>query len=378
MEHQGLVCKKSALFVFILSLFISEIAFSQLDAPPVAGNPRAKITEEVGITDITITYGRPDVNGREGKLWGPVVPNGFSTNNFITGKPTSPWRAGANDNTTITFEHEVKFEGKPVKAGTYGLSMALYLPDSVIVILSSSADAWGSFSYEAKNDVLRTTVKPTTLDKSVEYLKYEFINHKEKECTVALQWEKLSIPFKIEVDVENIVVNKFREQLKGYKGFSGVNLMQASQYCVNKGINLDEALVWATKAVAAGNGGQKSFATLNNLANAYAKMNRNVQADSVMNEAIPMASAAQIGQYARQLIALKRADKALDVLNAAKTKFGEVFPISNSLIYAYSAKGDFKNALLFAQKAIEKVPNPGQKPAIEALIVKLKEGKDIN
>jgi Protein of unknown function (DUF2911) len=378
MENQGFTFKKSIFFVIILCLFVCEIALSQIDAPPVAGNPRAKITEEVGITDITLTYGRPDLNGREGKLWGTVVPNGFTTNNFITGKPTSPWRAGANDNTTITFEHDVKFEGKPVKAGTYGLSMALYLPDSVTIILSSSADAWGAFNYEAKNDVLRATVKPTTLSNSVEYLKYEFINHKEKECTVALQWEKLSIPFKIEVDVENIVINKFREQLKGYKGFSGVNLMLASQYCVNKGINLDEALVWATKAVAAGNGGQKSFATLNNLANTYAKMNRNTLADSVMNEAIPMANPAQIGQYGRQLITLKRADKALEVLNAAKAKVGEVFPIVNTLMYAYSAKGDYKTALMFADKATEKAPNPAAKKSVEALVSKLKEGKDIN
>ncbi len=141
--------------------------------------PRAKITEEVGITDITISYSRPDVNGREGKVWGNLVTYGFSTNSLLTNKNTNPWRAGANENTTISFEHDVKVEGKNLKAGTYGLSMAVW-PDSVTIIFSSQSNAWGSFYYEDKYDALRVTVKPLILDKSVEWLKYEFIEQREK------------------------------------------------------------------------------------------------------------------------------------------------------------------------------------------------------
>ena len=113
-----------------------------MDLPPSGGNARAKITEEVGITDITISYSRPDVKGREGKIWGSLITYGFSTQSFITNKNTSPWRAGANENTTITFEHDVKVEGKSIKAGTYGLSMAVW-PDSVTIIFSNQSNAWG-------------------------------------------------------------------------------------------------------------------------------------------------------------------------------------------------------------------------------------------
>lgn len=174
---------------FLASLVFSTIiSVAQMDVPSIGGNPRAKITEEVGITDITISYGRPDVAGREGKIWGTLVTNGFSTTNFITNKPTSPWRAGANENTTISFEHDVKVEGKNVKAGTYGIHMAMYTADSVVLILSNQNNAWGSFYYEDKYDALRTTIKPVMLDKSVEWLKYEFIEHKEKHCVIARQW----------------------------------------------------------------------------------------------------------------------------------------------------------------------------------------------
>ena len=110
--------KRIKLLSIILCIAIN--SFAQMDLPPNGGNPRAKITEEVGITDITIAYCRPDVNGREGKIWGSLVTYGFSTNSLITNKNTNPWRAGANDNTTISFEHDVKVEGKNIKAGIYG------------------------------------------------------------------------------------------------------------------------------------------------------------------------------------------------------------------------------------------------------------------
>ncbi|MBL0307455.1 MAG: DUF2911 domain-containing protein [Chitinophagaceae bacterium] len=78
---------------FFCTLAIVTINLSaQMDIPPVGGNPRAMIAEEVGITSITIHYGRPDVNKREGKIFGDgnLVPYGFSTTNFLTSKNPSP------------------------------------------------------------------------------------------------------------------------------------------------------------------------------------------------------------------------------------------------------------------------------------------------
>lgn len=349
-----------------------------MDIPPVGGNPRAMIAEEVGITSITIHYGRPDVNKREGKIFGDgnLVPYGFSTTNFLTSKNTSPWRAGANENTTITFEHDVKVEGRDIKAGTYGLHMAL-AADMVTLIFSNQNDAWGSFYYEEKNDALRVNVKPVALDKNVEWLKYEFIEHKEKYCVIAMQWEKLSVPFKIEVDVDNIVIARLRQQVTSQKGFNSNNMLQAAQYCLNKNINLEEALAWSIRAI---NGfqGQKSFITLRNLATAYEKLNRIPQADSTMDEALLIATANQYTAYGRQLIGQKRTDKAMEVLKASEKRYGDMFGVNNGLMSVYSAKGDFKNAIKYAEKALAQAPNENSKKQIERFIVKLKEGKDIN
>ena len=204
-------------------LLFTATAFAQLDLPASGNNTRATISEEVGVTSITIKYSRPDVNKREGKIWGDgnVVTYGFSTQNYITNKNTSPWRAGANENTIIIFEHDVKVEGQALKAGTYSLHMAMGA-DNVTLIFNTQSEAWGSFYYDEKYDALRVNVKPVALDKSVEYLKYEFIEHKEKYCVIAMQWEKLSVPFKVDVDVDNIILARLREQLTSQEDLTAV------------------------------------------------------------------------------------------------------------------------------------------------------------
>ncbi|MDX2046284.1 MAG: DUF2911 domain-containing protein [Chitinophagaceae bacterium] len=365
------------LIVTTASFLFAAVTTAQMDVPPVAGNPRASISEEVGITSIEINYSRPDVSKREGKIYGEgnVVTYGFSTFSFITNKNTAPWRAGANENTTVTFEHDVKVEGKELKAGIYGLHMAMGT-DNVTLIFSHKHDAWGSFYYEEKYDALRVNVKPVTLDKSVEWLKYEFIEHGEKHCVIAMQWEKIAVPFKVEVDVDNIVLARLKDQVTSQKGFNSTNMIQASQWCFNKNINLEEALGWAQRAVAGFNG-QKSYPSLRNLAVGYEKLNRLTQADSVMKEALTMAAVNQYAGYARALITQKRADKSLETLEAAKTKFGDVFAINNAMSFAYSAKADYKKAQEYAEKALAQAPEQ-QKTTISANISKLKDGKDIN
>jgi hypothetical protein len=352
-------------------LFAITTASAQMDLPPSAGNPRATISEEVGITSITIKYSRPDVSGREGKIWGTLVTYGFTSQNLNTNKNDMPWRAGANETTTITFEHDVKVEGQPIKAGTYGLFMAVW-PEKVTIIFSKQSDTWGSFFYEEKNDALRVDVKPVVLEKSVEYLKYEFIEHKEKYCVIALQWEKLSVPFKVDVDVDNIVLARMRDQVAGQRGFNPLLLTAAANYFINKNINLEEALAWSQRA-----GNFKSFPTLNTLGTAYTKLNKLKEADSTMNEALVFANPGQYLTYGRNLITAKRFDRSLEVFNSNQKKNGDVFQVNAGFMSYYSAKGDYKKALEYADKALAQAPDP-VKPAITANIAKLKEGKDIN
>jgi hypothetical protein len=308
--------------IFLLSIIITShfTGYAQMDIPPVGFNPRATISEDVGITSITIKYSRPGVKGREGKIWGSLVQYGFGNFSFVTGGMTSPWRAGANEATVISFEHDVKVEGRDLKAGTYALFMAMSA-DSALLIFSNLKDAWGSFYYNQSHDVLRVGVKTATLDKSVEWLKYEFIEHKERSCVVALQWEKLSIPFKVDVDVDNIVLARMRAEFTGVKGFVSANKLQASMYWFDRNTNMEEALVWAQSAVTGRPFSQSSYDAFDNLAKGYEKLNRISQADSVMDEGLSIANFSQYTGYGRRLWSKKRYDRALEIMLGAQRKF---------------------------------------------------------
>lgn len=367
---------KKTIFSIVITL-TAIVATAQMDIPAVGFNPRATISEEVGITSITIKYSRPGVKDREGNIWGGVVANGFGTFSFTTNRMTSPWRAGANEATVISFEHDVKVEGKDLKAGSYAFFMAMGT-DSVTLIFSRQAGAWGSFYYKPEYDILRVSVKPVPLEKSVEWLKYEFIEHKENSCVIAMQWEKLSVPFKVEVDVDNIVVARLREELTGAKGFLSANNLQASAYCFDKGINMEEALSWAQRAVTGRPFAQSGFDSYQNLAYGYAKLNRMSQADSVMDEGLSIANINQYLGYNKALIAEKRSDRAIKIILAAKAKFGDVYAVNNGLSYAYSANADFTKAIEFANKALAQASSPQAKATLTTNIEKLKAGKDIN
>ncbi|MEO6346611.1 MAG: DUF2911 domain-containing protein, partial [Aquaticitalea sp.] len=143
-------------------------ANAQLNMP--RSSQQATIGQTVGITKIQIDYSRPSVNGRE--IWGTLVPYGMNNLGFGTAKE-SPWRAGADENTTISFSSDVTVEGKPLKAGIYGLSMIINENDKATIIFSSNSTAWGSFFYKPEEDVLRVDVTTKSI-LHVEQLTYEF------------------------------------------------------------------------------------------------------------------------------------------------------------------------------------------------------------
>ncbi len=196
------------IYFLLVTIFFTLTTLSQnLTVPPNGGNKKASVSERIGITDVTIHYDRPGVKGREGKIWNDLVHTGYKDLGFGTSK-AAPWRAGANENTTITFSTDVMVEGKPLKAGTYGFFVAMGANDASL-IFSNNSSSWGSFFYNPKENALEVTVKTIPTTESVEWLKYEFINETDNSAVVALMWEKLKIPFKVEVDIVKMLINVF-------------------------------------------------------------------------------------------------------------------------------------------------------------------------
>ncbi|UCE94986.1 MAG: DUF2911 domain-containing protein, partial [Flavobacteriaceae bacterium] len=133
-----------------MGVFISK---AQINLP--RGSQKATVSQTVGTSDVTIHYSRPSVKGRE--VWGKLVPFGTTNPGFGTATE-APWRAGADENTTISFSHDAKIEGKEIKAGTYGLHILVKDANNATIIFSKDIDSWGSFFYDEKNDALRVDV----------------------------------------------------------------------------------------------------------------------------------------------------------------------------------------------------------------------------
>lgn len=364
--------------VLLLLLVITNQVFAQipLTVLPSGGNKKASVSERVGLTDVTIHYDRPGVKGREGKIWGQLVHTGFTDLGFGSSK-SSPWRAGANENTTFSFSTDVKIEGQPLPAGQYGFFVA-YGPEECTLIFSKNSTSWGSYYYNPAEDALRVNVKPQPLDKSVEWLKYEFSNETENSAMVSLQWEKLAIPFRIEVDYIKDQLASFRRELRTEKGFIWQSWDQAAQWCLQRNTNLDEALLWADSATSAGFGGEKSFSAWSTKAQLLNKLGRNTEAAEVMKKALPFASMQEVHQYGRQLLNLKNYKEAFEVFKMNYDKNPGQFTTLMGMARGYSALGDFKNALKYANMALPLAPDANNKNNVMTIIDKLKQGKDVN
>ena len=151
-------------FALCFAIFgLGQIAFAQSDLKLPDVSQAAEAKQRIALTDITVKYHRPLVNGR--KIWGGLVPYG------------KVWRAGADENTTIEFSDAVSVEGKPLPKGVYGLHM-IPNQDSWTVIFSKTNTGWGSYSYDQKEDALRVDVKPKPLAEQDEALEFEFENLK--------------------------------------------------------------------------------------------------------------------------------------------------------------------------------------------------------
>ena len=355
-----------------------------LTQPPSGDNQKAKVIQWIGPVQVSIAYSSPDVHGangedRKGHIWGELVHYGYIDQGFGTSK-AAPWRAGANENTVITFSHDVRVEGKDLKAGSYGLFLALDKDGPWTWIFSKNTSSWGSYFYDDKEDVLRVTVTPQDAAYT-ENLTYGFEDRKPNSVVSYLQWENKRVPLKIEVpNVNDLYVSKMRDELRSFPGFDYRNWSGAAQFCAQNKINLEEALAWADHSMSSAIGGVEDFSTLSTKANVLTALGRDADSEVVMDKAIkiPNTPAGAIHQYARGLLAAGKKEKAMEIFQFnAKLHPEDKFTPNVGLARGYTAMGDKKNAIKHWELAIKNIPETQKASAsfYEGELKKLKEGK---
>ena len=156
----------------------------------------ATVSQTIGVDDeITITYHRPGVKGRN--VWEENSDNERIGRLVPFNEDPRPWRAGANEATTITLTADVKVEGEHLAAGTYAVFM-IPTEEDWTVVFSKKANQWGSFRYSKEDDALRVPVTPDAAPHQ-EWLQFGFDEPMAYGATAYLHWEKVKVPFKIEL-----------------------------------------------------------------------------------------------------------------------------------------------------------------------------------
>jgi tetratricopeptide (TPR) repeat protein len=334
-----------------LGAFASTAHAQRLKSPQAS--PAAELEQTIGLTEIKVSYHRPAINGRT--VWGGLVPWG------------EVWRAGANENTTVTFSSDVKVEGKALKAGTYGLHM-IPTQASWTIIFSNMNVAWGSFTYDQKEDALRVTVKPRTVATSEERLSYHFDDPTDKKATLVLAWEKLAVPVAIEVDTPKVVMASMRAELRGTSGFTPEGWNEAAQYWVQNGGPLDEAVKMVDRSVQM----RAMFGNLMTRAAILDKQGKANDAKESRTKALAIATEADLNLYGYRLMGEKKMDEALAMFKTIVDKYPESWNARDSLGEALANKGDKPGAIAAYEKALSMVKDAAQKKRIEGVLKGLK------
>lgn len=254
-----MISRKRFSFVSFSILFAATCAALYVQAQqqpvrvrPLYPSPKASVMQTIGVTDITITYSRPAMKGRtifadapaemEARAKGEATLD--NQNERKAGEPIVPynhlWRAGANDATVFQVTDDVLINGQPLKVGTYSLH-AIPGKDEWTIIFNNDSGQWGSFTYDAKKDALRVKTKPQQVSENQEWLLYTFDPVSENSTTVNIRWEKVRVPFTVEVkDVKALWRTKADAVMAANPTNELLPLQAASTYANDK--NWDEAL----------------------------------------------------------------------------------------------------------------------------------------
>jgi tetratricopeptide (TPR) repeat protein len=318
---------------------------------------RAEISQKIGITNITISYHRPLVKGR--KIWDGLVPYG------------KVWRAGANENTTISFSDPVMIEGKPLDKGTYGLHM-IPTADEWTIIFSKNSTSWGSFTYDQAEDALRVNVKPRDAELH-DALTYDFDQLQPDSALVELEWEKVAVPFKVSVDVHDVVQASLKKQLRNLSQYTWMSWDDASNYLLTEKIALDEALTYANKSIE----NEDRYDNEMTKSKVLKALNRKDEAAVAEKKALDLANPLQVHLFARQLQGEKRNEEAFAIFRENAKKHPDQWFVHSGLARMYCAQGKFDDAAKEMKMALTGAPD-NQKSYVDGLVRQLEAKQNIN
>lgn len=314
-------------------------------------SPRASVSQVIGFTTISVDYGRPAVKGR--KIWGGQVP--FD----------AVWRAGANENTVLAVSSPFSIGGRQLPAGKYGIHL-IPTADRWTMILSKEANAWGSFSYNQAEDALRFPVTPLPAPMA-ERLQYTMEEITDSSVAVTLRWEKLSAAIPISIGVTPLALDSIASQLRGIPYFFPESWLAAGRWALQNSSRFDLAEAWADSSIAR----QQNFANLRLKAAVHERRGDKPGADKIRQQALALASEADINVLGYALMNAGNVDSALVLFNKNVKDYPKSWNTYDSLAEGLAKKGDKAKSRAMYQKALAMTDDATQKKRIETALASL-------
>ena len=249
-----------SVYTVLLLLCCASAAYSQVVVP--RPSQKASVMQRIGVTDVTITYSRPGVKGR--KIWGDPLPGQASVKGEATlddqnERPKDAvivpyghvWRTGANEATTFVVTDDVLINGQKLPAGSYSIH-TIPTKDEWTIVFNGTSNQWGSFDYDPAKDLLRVKAKPQSLNDNQEWLEYTFDPVTDNSAQVNIRWEKVSVPFTVEVpDVAALTLAKLKATVAAAKPDDWRTPLQAAAYLINNKNPDDDAqgMAWLEQSI---------------------------------------------------------------------------------------------------------------------------------
>ncbi len=337
-------------FIFISSLHM--VSAQNIQAP--RASQAGQSSQKIGLAQIDINYSRPGVKGRE--IFGNIVP--FD----------QVWRAGANENTTITFSKPVMISGKEVPAGTYGLHIIPTDGDDWTFILNKQSNSWGSYFYDEAQDMVRVTGKSKKISDNQEWLDYDFDNLSDRSCDVVMSWSDRQASFPITVDTEGQMLSYItNEYLTGLSGFGWNGYNNAASYCAQNDVALEKANEWVDISIKR----NKNFSNLSTKYLLLKKSQKDAEAKKLLAEALPMGGENEINTFGYVMLGQKDVDVAIQVFKHNVKENPKSWNVWDSLAEAYAIKGEKDSAIKNYKKALSLTTDENQKKRIEKTLADL-------
>jgi len=302
--------KRIPFFNLIILLAVGCWGHAFAQTPPLAIKPlrpsqKATVMQTVGVTDITITYSRPPVNKRTIFADAPpemeALHKGEATldnqNERKPGWPIVPynhvWRAGANEATLFQVTDDVLINGQPLKAGSYSMH-TIPGKDEWTIIFNNDPGQWGSFSYDAAKDALRVKTKPQAAGDNQEWLVYTFDPVTENSATVNLRWEKMRVPFTVEVKDVKAAWRKHADEMIAANPTAGQLPAQVAQTLYARFKDYEQALNYVEQSIKV----KETFGNLSLKSNILWDMGKKDEAKTVADAAIAKGKADKVNTAA--------------------------------------------------------------------------------